>query len=377
VEFDDLFDTFDQPTRDASRLSLKGFGDALAGRGASLNAAIESLNPFLVHLTPVMRNLSSPDTHLSGFFKEIGKAAAEVAPVARTQAELFTNMADTFAAIDHNPANLQQSIEKAPPTLDTAIASFKTQQPFLTDFADLSHRLRPAAAELPHALPPLNGALGAGKDVLPRTVDLNQRTQDVLQALDDLARNPNTFLALKDLTTTVAVTAPLLEFVAPYQTVCNGPVYFFTGLGGHLSEDVKGGTVERILVRSDQTLIQPGKLGDSANSRPADVPSNVSPKTTKSATGDYLEVYHNQPYAPAIDAQGNADCQNGQTGYLTGPLPKDGRYPPYAEQNFNPNNPADDFYANHAGGSHVVVQPNSPGLAGPTYTGVPNLRAVP
>jgi hypothetical protein len=230
---------------------------------------------------------------------------------------------------------------------------------------------------LPHALPPLNRALGAGKDVLPRTVDLNQRTQDVLQALDDLARNPNTFLALKDLTTTVAVTAPLLEFVAPYQTVCNGPVYFFTGLGGHLSEDVKGGTVERILVRSDQTLIQPGKLGDSANSRPADVPSNVSPKTTKSATGDYLEVYHNQPYAPAIDAQGNADCQNGQTGYLTGPLPKDGRYPPYAEQNFNPNNPADDFYASHAGGSHVVVQPNSPGLAGPTYTGVPNLRAVP
>jgi virulence factor Mce-like protein len=377
VEFDDLFDTFDQRTRDASRLSLKGFGDALAGRGEQLGGAIEALNPFLQHLTPVMRNLSSPQTHLSDFFREIGHAAAEVAPVASTQAALFTNMADTFAAIDHSPANLEQSIEKAPPTLDTAIASFKTQEPFLTDFADLSHRLRPAAAELPNTLPALDGALAAGKDVLPRTVDLNQRTQDLLESLDYLARNPNTFLALQDLTTTVAISGPFLEYVSPFQSVCNYGTYWFSGLGGHLSEDVKGGTVERVLVRQDQTLIQPGKLGDSANWRPADLPANVSAKTTTNATGDYYQAYHNQAYQPAIDAQGNADCQSGQAGYLNGPLPKDGRYPPYSEKNFDPNNPNDDFYVNHAGGSHVVVQPNTPGLAGATYTGVPNLRDVP
>jgi hypothetical protein len=226
-------------------------------------------------------------------------------------------------------------------------------------------------------LPALNRALKSGTGVLPDTVDLNNRTRDVLKALDDLARNPNTLLALKDLTTTVALAAPMLEYVAPSQTVCNDAVYFFSGLSGHLSEDAKGGTLQRVLVRSDQMLMQPGKLGDSANWRPADVPANASPKTTKSATGSYLEVYHNQPYAPAIDAQGNADCQNGQVGYLTGPIPTDGRYPPAGEQNFNPDNPQDNFYVNHAGGSHVVVQPNTPGLAGPTYTGVPSLRAVP
>jgi hypothetical protein len=103
----------------------------------------------------------------------------------------------------------------------------------------------------------------------------------------------------------------------------------------------------------------------------------VSAKTSKSATGDYLQAYHNQPYQPAIDAQGNADCQSGQAGYLNGPLPADGRYPAYSKQNFNPNNPNDPYYVNHAGGSHVVVQPNTPGLAGSTYKGVPNLRDVP
>ncbi len=376
-----MFSTFDKPTRAASQGALKGFGDAFAGRGESLNAAIGALNPFLVHLTPVMRNLADPSTQLNQFFKQIGAASAEVAPVARVQAALFGEMADTFHAIDHNPANLQAAIEKAPPTLDTAIASFKVQQPFLADFTDLSRRLRPVAADLPHTLPALNTEFRYGTPILPKTVPLNQETGRLFVALDDLARNPNTLLALKDLTTTVAVGAPLLTYVAPYQSVCNQTVYFLTGLGGHMSEDVKGGTIERVLVRDDNTLQQPGKLGSSDNYRPADLPSNVNPKTTKDGFGNYLEVQHGQPYAPAIDAAGSADCQTGQNGYLTVPLPAPntpaaGRYPPFSEPNFNPNNPNDPFYQ-HAGGSHNVVAPNNPGLAGPTYKGVPNLRSVP
>jgi phospholipid/cholesterol/gamma-HCH transport system substrate-binding protein len=383
VEFDDVFSTFNKPTRDASRTALNGFGDAFAGRGESLNAAIAALNPFLVHLTPVMRNLANPSTQLNQFFLQIGKASAEVAPVAKVNAELFGKLADTFHAIDHNPANLQAAIEKAPSTLDTGISSFKVQEPFLADFADLSHRLRPVAADLPTTLPALNTAFKYGTPILPKTVPLNQETGQLFNALDDLAKNPNTFLALRDLTTTVAVGAPLLTYVAPYQTVCNQTVYFFTGLGGHMSEDVKGGTIERVLVRNDIGNQQPGTIGSSDNWRPADLPSNVNPKTTKLLNGNYAEVQHGQPYAPAIDANGNADCQTGQNGYLSGPLPasgtpQSGRYPPAkAGPNFNANNPNDPFYLNQAGGSHNVVAPNTPGLAGPTYTGVPNLRNVP
>jgi virulence factor Mce-like protein len=376
VEFDDVFSTFDKPTRDASRAALKGFGDAFAGRGESLNAAIGALNPFLTHLTPVMRNLANPSTQLNEFFKQIGNASAEVAPVARIQAELFTNMADTFAAIDHSPTSLRAAIEKAPPTLDAGVSSFKTQEPFLADFADLSHRLRPVAASLPTTLPALNTAFKYGTPVLPKTVPLNQETGRLFNALDDLARNPNTLLSLKDLTATVAVGAPLLSFVAPYQTVCNYTTNWFTGLSGHISEDVKGGTVERVLVRNDIPSTQPGKLGSSDNWRPVDVPSNVDPKSTKLASGDYVETLHGQPGSPAIDAAGNADCETGQTGYLNGPLVA-GRYPPRAEKTFNPNDPNDPFYVNSAGGSHVVAIPNTPGLAGPTYTGVKNLRDVP
>ena len=47
VEFDEFTNMFDEPTRDAARKNLRGFGDALAGRGESLNTAIGAFRPLL------------------------------------------------------------------------------------------------------------------------------------------------------------------------------------------------------------------------------------------------------------------------------------------------------------------------------------------
>ena len=55
------------------------------------------------------------------------------------------------------------------------------------------------------------------------------------------------------------------------------------------------------------------------SSRPADVPPGVDP-THGGRCRQLLAGVHTPPYQPAIDAQGNADCQIGQNGYLKGPL---------------------------------------------------------
>src|SRR5204863_428081 len=47
VEIDEVLNMFDDKTRAASRVNLKEFGDAFAGRGQDLNIAIEQLNPLL------------------------------------------------------------------------------------------------------------------------------------------------------------------------------------------------------------------------------------------------------------------------------------------------------------------------------------------
>jgi virulence factor Mce-like protein len=372
VEFDDFLNTFNEPTRAASRLALTGYGDAFAGRGADLNAAIEGLNPFFRFLTPVMRNLSDPRTGLKDFFKNIGAVSAQVAPVARVQAELFTKMADTFQAFNRCPSCLQDTIAKQPPTMDVAIESFRVQRPFLVDFADLSRRLIPAADVLPSALPKINSALAVGTGVLPQTVTLNHNTEEVFRAVQDLVEDPNTGLALSDLRDTLGVLKPLINYVAPFQTVCNYTTYFANGLGQHQSEGVSNGTAERVMLKTDNSM-QDNRYSTVFSDRPVDVPKGVDPTTATTPNGA-AEAFHGGPYFPAIDAQGNADCQNGQAGYIDGPLGK-GRYPAHGPVPSDPN--YSKFNQQFAGGSHTIYQDNTPGLAGTTFTGVKNLKDVP
>jgi virulence factor Mce-like protein len=374
VEFDDFLNTFDESTRQYQQEALTGFGDAFAGRGADLNEAIHSFSPFFDALTPVMRNLGSRRTNLKDFFKEIGQTSREVRPVARQQGELFSLMADTFDAITRDPDAFRATIEKNPPTLDAGIRSLPVQRSFLQQFTILSNKLRPSARLLPTALPRINKALATGTQVLPQTVALNRELGNTFDAVTDLVDNPNTLLALKDLRTTVAVTAPLLEYVSPYQSVCSYGNYFFGGLGGHISEGTNLGTAERVIAKNDDQNTQDNKWSDFPADRPADVPSDVDPSSAYSSGPGPKEfrvrqAAHTQPFAPAIDAKGNADCQIGNSGYIDGPLTKNGRYGPA------PDSPT--FDADAAGGSHVVADADTPGLAGPTFLGVPRLSDVP
>ena len=383
VEFDDLLNTFDERTRQNSQIALTGFGDAFAGRGSDVNDAIQGLAPFFRYLAPVMANLSNPDTQLDEFFKQLGRTSAQVAPVANIQAELFSNMADTFEAIGRDPNALRATIEKNPPTLDEAIRDFPIQRPFLADFADLSRRLRPAVRILPTALPAINSALRVGTPVLRSSVRLNQETAKVFDALDDLVQNPNTLLGLNDLNALVRSGAPLFRYIAPYQTVCNYATYFFNGLGSHISEGTDSGTAERVLLKSANNF-QNDVAYNSFGARPSDLPSNVDPTGQTSGPTvlppdsgtNAAYTIHSQPYTPAIDAQGNANCAKGQFGYPDGPLVDDpGRYPPVPGTR-DPDGTFNSWQIAHGGGSHPVVADYAPWLYGPTFTGLRNLSQV-
>ena len=205
-EIEDFTAIFDNDTRAGARAALEGFGSALAGRGTSINRAIEAFNPLLRNLIPVMRNLSNPRTELAGFFPRLGRALRELAPVAGVQADFFANQATTFAAIGRNPEALRETIEEGPATLATSIDSLRVQTPFLARFADLSRRLGPAARQLRISLPPINEALRVGTPVLLRVPELSEDLERLSGALEDLGENPSTLLALKDLRKALRVT---------------------------------------------------------------------------------------------------------------------------------------------------------------------------
>ncbi len=222
----------------------------------------------------------------------------------------------------------------------------------------------------------INTALVRGQEVLPRTVSLNQNLEVAFRGLEDLAADPNTELALDDLTQTVDIGAPALQFIGPYNTVCNYGNNFVHLLGEHISEQVGGGTSERVELASDNrgapygpspTEVQRNVFSSSESSRPASIPPDrgaddiyAEDPPDAPPTGPFVRQ-HNNPFGPAVDANGSgkADCQGGQNGYIRGPLSSGRRYD-------NGEN----------GGRFVVQDGDQPGLAGPTFKGVPSIGKI-
>ena len=368
IELDEFFSVNDEEFRNNQRRVYKGYGDALAGRGEHINRAIEDLVPFMTHLEPVMRTLSDPETRLAEFFRQSRGFSAQIAPVATTYADLFGNMATTFEALSRRPDRLQAAIEKGAPTLETGIRSLRVQRPFLAHSERLAIELEPVARQLEESLPTLADALETGTPVLTKAPTLYDNTEKVLAELRELAERPTTLLALKDLTNTIKVAEPLVTYVAPYQTVCNYWNYYWTAIGEHVSEPVRGGTIQRTVGKTDFRG-QDNRVGDSQADRPVDVRSSQDPQ--EPVAGQTLQALHSGSYEPAVDSQGNADCQVGQRGYLDGPVGSGNRYAPSDDPSVGS---ATDTAG---GGSHTVIESDLPGLAGPTFKGVKSLADVP
>jgi hypothetical protein len=146
-----------------------------------------------------------------------------------------------------------------------------------------------------------------------------------------------------------------------------------------------GGTVLNQNVKEVNTN-QQNNYASSTGSRPWDTPAGVKPQGAKDHEGHDIFRLYAPPYQPAIDSQGNADCQLGQNGYPNGAL-NDGRYSPgdLIDNSDARGLPTPGPLAAHVGkgGNGAIVPPdnNIPGLSGSTYRmrelGIDNLADVP
>ena len=335
TEFDAINNTFDNETRNAARDNLVGFGGAFAGRGASLNDAIEGLRPLVENLGPVSRVLSDPSTRLERFIVELADTAEAVAPVAEQQAQFFANAAVAFEAIARDPGALQETIAEGPETLQTGIETLPRQRPFLAEFAELNRRLRPGVQDLRTALPVLNRAIDVGTPVLARTPQMNRRLRGVFVELNRLVSQASTSVALDRLRDTFDSARRFSEWVVPAQTVCNYFNYWFTFLPESLSErDQVGYNFRQALTSAPPgpmavnigplTLETPGEMqnpianysGGQANGRFGELAP--PPNTPGEFAPEEIPILHGNPFGPT--GQDGSDCQAGQTGYLLGEL---------------------------------------------------------
>jgi hypothetical protein len=292
---------FNDDTRTAMQENLRGFGDAFAGRGESINQALGVLPALLRDIQPVAKNLASPDTHLRRFFNELGDAARIVAPAAESQASLFVNLDTTFAALDEVAKPfIQDSITEGVPALDQAIKSFPHQRPFLRNSELLFRELRPGASALRVAAPDLADTFENGTRTLKRSPAFNRRLASLLQELQRFANDPVVPLGVKRLAETLETLNPTLQYLAPAQLSCNYITLWFRNVSSLLSEGDVHGTWQRFIIIATPQ-------GTNNEGLPSSDPAN----------GPGANYLHSDPY-PNTGAPGQTkECEAGNEPWLT------------------------------------------------------------
>ena len=308
VEIDQVLSTFDEPTRLAIQENLFEFGNALAGRGPDLNETLADLPPALKRLEPVMRNLGEPSTGLGRFVSALSATAAEVAPVAEQQAQMFVNLDTTFSALARVARPfIQETISESPPTLDVTAATLPTIRPFLSHSADLFADFQPGAEALRTTAPSLADALQAGIPALRAAPKLNRELAPTAESLLAFQNNPVTEPGLARLTQTNDIFGPTVRFITPAQTVCNYGTLLFRNVAGVVGEGGRAGnTWQRFVVfRAPE--------GPNNEGSPSSGPANGGPGSTPT---NFLHV---NPYPnTAAPGQSPRECEAGNEPYIAG-----------------------------------------------------------
>ncbi len=315
VDIDQVLNMFDGQTRDAIQRNEVEFGSALAARGPDINEAIAALPELLRTLDPVMRNLASSSTGLGRFLNALEASAAEVAPVAETQAHMFGSLDTTFTAFARIARPyLQQFISKGPQTEDTAIATLPHIRPFLRHSRALFSDFQPSAEALVTTAPALAAATRSGPPVLRKTPVLNAELAPTAQALVDFGNTPGVIPGLQLLSETNNTLDPTLAYLTPAQTVCNYITLLLRNGGAITSLGDGVGNWQRFIVLAPPT-------GTNNIGSPAGAPANgpeltnhlhYNPYPNTAAPGQPRECEAgNETYSAATTVVGNVPGNQG------------------------------------------------------------------
>jgi virulence factor Mce-like protein len=304
VEIDQVLSTFNAKTRAAMQENLVEFGNALAGRGPQLNAALGRLPAVLRYLEPVMRNLSSDSTGLARFIRGSAAAAAEVAPVAATQAEMFVNLDTTFTALASVARPfIQETISETPPTFAVAEETLPVIRPFLDHSATLFAALEPGVQEITATAPTIADTLENGTPVLAASPRFNAQLAPTAQSLRQFNDDTDVRNGLGRLLQTTNILGPTMRFVAPAQTVCNYATLLFRNAASLFSKGSGGGRWQRF------TVFQP-PAGPNNEGQVASGPANGGGEP-----GNYLHI---NPYPNTASPGQTFECEAGNEVYKVG-----------------------------------------------------------
>ncbi len=186
VQIDEVFRTFDEPTRQAFQAWMQTQAAALEGRGEDLSTAIGSLEPFARQATDALRILDSDEQAVRGFVSNGGEVFEALSERQGQLSGLISASKQVFETTANRNAELEEIFQIFPTFLRESRATLTRLEEFAIDTDPLVTQLRPAARELSPTLTAL-GDLAPDLEAFLRGFDNTiTASRDGLPALQDL-----------------------------------------------------------------------------------------------------------------------------------------------------------------------------------------------
>jgi phospholipid/cholesterol/gamma-HCH transport system substrate-binding protein len=155
VDLDELFNTFDTPTRKSLSRLIRGFGKQTEGQGQAMNEGLVYLNPSLSASSRLFRELNRDSKLLERFIVSSSKLVTDIGDRHQDLSGAVDNLATTMNAIGDQQAALRESIDRLPDFMRRANTTFVNLRaalddldPLVRDSKPVAKKLRPLLAEL-------------------------------------------------------------------------------------------------------------------------------------------------------------------------------------------------------------------------------------
>ncbi len=148
VQLDEIFRTFDEPTRLALQSWMQNAALALDGRGADLNAAIGNLEPFAEEANNLLRTLETQDQATSQFVKNTGEVFGALSERQGQLQGLIRNSGTVFNTTAQRNEDLRETFRVLPTFLDESRLTLARLESFSRNANPLITQLRPSGREL-------------------------------------------------------------------------------------------------------------------------------------------------------------------------------------------------------------------------------------
>ena len=148
VQLDEIFRTFDAPTRTAFQTWMQSQALAFRGRGADFNAAIAGLESFAEEADTALRTLDSQELATQRLIRDGGEVFEALSERRGQLRGLIENSDAVFATTARRNAELAEIFRIFPTFLRESRATLARLETFARDSDPVVQQLRPAAREL-------------------------------------------------------------------------------------------------------------------------------------------------------------------------------------------------------------------------------------